>query len=147
MEAKRPVAIKNVFDVRLLCDVVCHTSDGHNLLSAVLYYESLSFEHRCIDFHQIAAFEPQQSGVLGANGLSVFECDSQLRVEGCKEVCHQVLKAVEDTQGDHHRPRGNGYAKHRYAADDVDGMMALLGKEVAAGYEQFKPPPSPPKEG
>ena len=33
---------------------------------------------------------------------------------------------------------GNGNARHRDETDDVDGVRALLGEQVATGYEEGK---------
>ena len=137
MQAEGAVAIEDVLDMALLGDVVCHAFYGHNLLPSVLHDECLPLEHRRIDCHCLVFLELQQSGVFGADGLSVGECDAQFGVEGSEEVGHEVLESVEDAEGDDHCHGGDGYAKHRYAADDVDGMVALLGKEVASGYEEF----------
>lgn len=137
MQAEGAVAVEDFLDMGLFGDVVCHAFYGDHLLPSVLHDECLPFEHGCIDVHCLVFLELEQSGVFGADGLSVGECDAQFGVEGCEEVGHEVLESVEDAEGDNHRHGGDGYAKHRYAADDVDGVVALLGKEVASGYEEF----------
>ena len=147
MQAEGAVAVEDVFDVSLLGDIVGHTLDSHHMLPSVLHHEGLSFEGWCEDLHHRVLLESQQGCVLQADGLSVVQRDAQFGVEGCEEVGHEVLETVEDAQRDHHCHCCHSYSKHRDAADDVDGMVALLGKEVAAGYEEFEPPPSPPKEG
>ena len=149
MKAKGAFAIEDVLDVCLLGDVVCHTFDGHNLLPAVLNDKGLPLEHRRKDIHLVALLESQQSRVFGTHRLPVPWCDAQFGVEGSKEFCHKVLESVEDTQGHHHRHCRNGNPKHRYATNDVDGMVALLGEKVASRYEEFQPSskPSTKKEG
>ena len=138
MEAERAVAIEDVLDVGLLRNVVGNAFYGHHLLPSLLKHESLAFEHWGIDFYHVVLRQSEQGGVLRAYGLSVHGSYLEFRVESGEEVGHEVLEAVEDTQRDHHRHCCHGHAEHGDAADDVDGMVALLGKEVATGYEEFE---------
>ena len=112
MKAEGAVAVKDVLDVSLFREVVVNAFDSHDLLPAVLHHECLPFEDRRIDFHHIALLELQQGSILRTDGLPVGRSDTQLCVESSKEVCHEVLKAVEYAQRDHHRHRCHRHAKY-----------------------------------
>ena len=44
------------------------------------------------------------------------------------------METIKHTQSNHQCHGGYGHASHGDAADDVDGMGALLGEEIPTGY-------------
>ena len=45
------------------------------------------------------------------------------------------MESIKDTQHDDKSRRSDDNANNRYYGDDVDGMSALLGEKIPAGYE------------
>ena len=70
--------------------------------------------------------------------LTFADGDFQFRVEGCEKACHHVLKTVEHGQGAYQRQRSQCHSTHRNTGDDINGIVFLLGEEVAAGYKKGK---------
>lgn len=68
--------------------------------------------------------------------LTFADGDFQFRVESCEKACHHVLKTVEHGQGAYQRQRSQCHPTHRNAGDDINGIVFLLGEEVAAGYKE-----------
>ena len=45
------------------------------------------------------------------------------------------MKSIEDTKHNDKSRRSDNNADNRYDGDDVDGMSALRGEKIPAGYE------------
>ena len=48
------------------------------------------------------------------------------------------MESIEHTQHDDQRHRSHSYTNRRDGTDDIDGMSALLGKEISASNEKWK---------
>ena len=96
------------------------------------------FEAQCGMFHGLVLHHLLHFGSRGVESLSPQDCHLDFRVEIAVECGNEVVKSVEDRQYAHHGRRGDGNAGGSYGTDDVDGVRALLGEQVATGYEEGK---------
>ena len=48
------------------------------------------------------------------------------------------MESIEHTQHDDQRHRSHSHTNRRDGTDDIDGMRALLGKEIPASNEKWK---------
>ena len=122
--------------MRLLAEVISYAHYGHHMLLSAGYHHSLPFHHRGIDGYTRQFLQLLQAPVISLNSISLSKGNTQLRVESRKEAGHEVVKAIEDTEGTHQRHGGNGNTNHRDAANDVNGIVALLAEDIPAGYEE-----------
>ena len=136
MKDKRAVAVENLLDMRLLVEVIRHTHNGYHVLLSARHHHSLPLHNGCIDGYTGQLLQLLQAIVVSLDGVSFGQRDAQLGVESRKEAGHKVVKAVKDTQRTNECHSGNGHTHHRDAADDIDGIVALLTEDIPTGYEK-----------
>ena len=86
------------------------------------------------------AGQPAQSGNFGGIGgedLSAHGQHLHIGIEVTQEIGHQILEAIEYAHHQNQGRRPNGDAKYADPRDDVDGVGAFFGEQVAAGEGEW----------
>ena len=122
--------------MRLFAEVIGNTHYGHHMLLSARYHHSLPLYHRSIDGYTGQLLQLLQAPIISLNSISLSKGNTQLRVKSRKEAGHEVVEAIEDTEGTHQRHGGNSHTYHRNTADDIYGIVALLAEDIPAGYEE-----------
>ena len=135
-ELSRP--IEQAVDGCKLFEIVLHSFDDGHCLAVLVLHHGILFQ--CFRPHVNlgqGVYLPDARFVRVEN-LTFADGDFQCRVEGCEKACHHVLKTVEHGQGAYQRQRSQCHSTHRNTGDDINGIVFLLGEEVAAGYKEGK---------
>ena len=78
----------------------------------------------------------REHGVIGCDGLSLHGHDLQLGIEGGEEGGHEIVEAIEDTEGNDQGHRGYSDTYDGDGTDDIDGIGGFLREEIPTGYEK-----------
>ena len=124
--------------MRLVAEIIIHTLDGNHRLTVLIDSQRLIFHTLCCNIYlrQLANFG--QDRVIARRRLTFCRNEFQLWIKAGKQSCHQVMESIEHTQHDDQRHRSHSYTNRRDGTDDIDGMSALLGKEISASNEKWK---------
>ena len=125
-------------DVRHAGILVVDAFDFHHQRMSAKEDEGIFLKGGRSGSHILLCANFQQSGIIGSGNLSLSRHDDQLGVEGGVESGDEVAETIEHAEHANHRYRGHRHSAHRDGRDDVDGVVALFGKEVAAGNEKGK---------
>ena len=85
--------------------------------------------------HCGVATHSREEWVVGRGEFALRRDNDELGVEVGVETAHQIAKTIEDAHHTDHGGGGNADTHHGNGGDDVDGVVAFLGKEVAPGDE------------
>ena len=81
------------------------------------------------------AAHSREEWVVGRGEFALRRDNDELGIEGGVETAHQIAKTIEDAHHAYHGGGGHTDTHHGNGGDDVDGVVAFLGKEVAPGDE------------
>lgn len=135
MKAELPVSNKNICDMGKLREIIIYTFDPYHHLVAIIYGKRHILDTLGSHVYLWQLTYLSEYRVVTGSGLAFGWDHLYLRVEAGKEGGYQIVESIEDTQHDDKSRRSDDNANNRYYGDDVDGMSALLGEKIPAGYE------------
>ena len=122
--------------VRHLGEMVVHTLDIDNDGAAHKEHHGLFLQAVGEGLHTLVAAQAVEHFVVGIAEFARHRAHLQLGVEMRVEPTDEFAEAIEDAQGAEQGHCSKGYPECRDSRDDVDGVVALLGEEVAPRNEE-----------
>ena len=123
-------------DIRHALITFGHAVKADSHLVAVIHGQCMLLDHRHCRIHLRQRGNGLRNRVSRSYRLTLQGCDLGLRVDKRQSLHGQVTEAVKHTQHTHYRRRSHRHPRHTDKRDDVDGVMALLGEEIAHGNSQ-----------
>ena len=134
MKVEHSIANEYVVNASEVGKVIIHSLYGCHCLTIVDHEQGIVLKRFGIDLNAWVVLNLVKPIGIGRHELALGRHNLQLRIEGREEVCHCVLKSVEDGEYAHQCCGGNSDTTHGHARNDVDGVVRLLGEKVTGCY-------------
>ena len=124
-------SIERIGNIGLTEEIVVNALQHDNLLHVSCNGKCLSLHDGSEDGYIPVRGKRLHPVVAQVYDASLSGCYAEFRVKTGEEFGNQALEPVEDAHYYDHGHCGNGNAHNGYQRDYVDGIVALLGEEIA----------------